>query len=116
MLYSACVSLNKNLLDLIGTNFNYNYDSSTSSASVAYDLGNGVTCSNCYAYMGVYIMAVIEYWDQGYMGFEAKLDGGIGVCTEQNNCTFDLSNVYIALAPNMSLTQHPLLFLWAVLH
>ena len=67
-------------LALIGENFNFNYNPTTMSASSSISLGEGVTCSNCYAYIGVYIYAVLEYWDYyAKMAFEAKLDGGLGV-------------------------------------
>lgn len=79
--------MNKNLVQYVGANFNFNYNPATQRAVYSYDLGSGISCSNCYAYIGVYIYAVIEYWwnpEVYYFAFEAKLDGGIGV---RNPCS-----------------------------
>jgi len=75
----GCVSILNNFLSEIGSSFNFNYDVSSNSAASSFNLVSGITCSNCYAYLGVYIYAVFEYADVGLeMAFEAKLDGGIG--------------------------------------
>ena len=76
----GCASILKDFLAEIGSSFNFNYDPSENSASSSFDLVGGITCSSCYAYLGVYIYGVFEYADLGAeMAFEAKLDGGIGV-------------------------------------
>ena len=81
---NGCFSMNYNLEKMLNLNsFNFNYNPNTNSAMNSLNLGvNGITCSNCYSYVGVYIFLIFEYWDTyAEMAFEAKLDGGVGVRT-----------------------------------
>lgn len=64
--------------------FTFNYNQNTRTATKALDLSQagitGLSCTNCFAYTGAYIMAVVDYYDYGHhMALEVKVSGGLGV-------------------------------------
>eukprot|EP01036_Dinobryon_divergens_P033122 gene33122-42839_t len=109
----GCASILKDFLSEIGSSFNFNYNPSTNSASSSYDLVAGITCSNCYAYLGVYIYGVFEYADYGAeMAFEAKLDGGIGfnIQLSLSSATYSGSDTITLMSASSSSVSIPLGF------
>jgi hypothetical protein len=61
-------------------NYNQNTRAATKSLNMAQSGITGLTCSNCYAYTGAYIMAIVDYYSSGhYMALEVKVSGALGV-------------------------------------
>jgi len=61
-------------------NYNQNTKAATSSLNLAVGGITGLTCSNCFAYTGAYLMVVLDYYNVGYyFALEAKVSGALGV-------------------------------------
>ena len=71
--------------DTLTPGFNMNYNTQTHSAvqsniDLSNGMGSGMTCSNCYAFMGNAFLAIINYKLKGMsLSFEVKLNGGAGL-------------------------------------
>jgi len=80
--FSGCVSANMQFSCCSAFTFNYNQNTkaATNSLNLAAQGITGLTCTNCFAYTGAYLMVVMDYYGAGwYMAFEAKVSGALGV-------------------------------------
>jgi hypothetical protein len=73
---NGCVGMQGPVPGVPSFNFNYN---GAGGATKSFPLVSGVTCSNCYAYIGASFMIELNYHNSGYkISAEAKLMGGLG--------------------------------------
>jgi len=64
-----------------GSGYNLNYNPETKKATTPYDLGSGLKCSNCYAYVGAGFHTILSYSIVNMSGiyrFTAKTSGNAG--------------------------------------
>jgi hypothetical protein len=71
---AGCVQYN---YDVGSVSMNYNWN--TRSAMIYnYNIGPGLSCTNCYVYSGAGFMAVAQYSTRNYFYMEVKIGGGAG--------------------------------------
>lgn len=88
--------------DLPGS-FNFNYDYATGTAAIpSYDLGGGISCVNCYVFLGAGVLIIVQY-KKGNFDIEAKVGGGLGYSANVNIVNPIVSSSYdIALIKGSS--------------
>lgn len=114
--YNYALDLNGNeCIDISTTvpgSINFNHASGTRAINQAISLGNGITCTNCYSFLGAGILAVFNIFGgkSSTFAFEAKDAGGAGfnIAISINNPTITLSKI-INLAKEGPVTSIPII-------